>query len=610
MAANIGEAFHYPTALLQAFLSVILLISPAGGPILVNGLRSALYRAPNMDLLIAMGVLVATLGSMPGLVWSGLSEINHFHEAAMILIFINVGKHLEERAKKRASSSLSGLISRTPRTAMKIIDGTATEVPVETIRIGDILQVAAESYVPVDGKVRSGRAAVDMSMWTGESAPVEVGPDHTLPGGVYIHSGKIDIQATALGADSAMARIVKLVEEAQTTKTRMQRIADRVAGVFVPMVIAAASITAACWLVIGGENAGTHALSTMVAVLVVACPCAMGLATPTAVLVATGTAALKGIIVRNPAALELAGSTKMILLDKTGTLTTGKLIVSEVWPTDNSSPSNTLQLAASAEQFSPHPLAKAIVDYAKNENIALIEPTKYAADAGLGVSATINGQSILVGSEPYLERNHISPSSVNKSSSGTLISVACNGQYIGTICLDDTIRDAAAATVKKLKNMGLVPALITGDRPPAASKVAEAVDINLVYAENTPDDKIKHVRWCQSKGDRVIMVGDGINDAAALAAADVGIAMTGGTDLAAEAADIGLVDDRIELLPMVISLARKSTRIIKQNLFWAFAYNVVAIPLAAVGILPAGYAAAAMMCSSISVVLNSLRVQR
>ncbi|MEP0841620.1 MAG: cadmium-translocating P-type ATPase [Phycisphaerae bacterium] len=606
-----GPGAHFWPAMLQALLTVMLLISPAGGPILAGGLRAALRRAPNMDLLITLGVLAAVLGSVAGLFVPSLHQLNHFHEAAMILGFINIGRYLEARARGRASAALAALLRRAPRMATLVEGQTAHQVPVEVVRVGDVLRVAAESYVPVDGVVLAGSGTVDASMWTGEPLPVEVSAGDKVLGGSYVHSGALTIQAGAVGAESALARIVRLVEEAQTGKTRLQGLADRVAGVFVPIVVVLAAATFAGWLVFRGGDQLSAALSAAVAVLVVACPCAMGLATPTAVMVATGSAALRGIIVRDAAALERAGTADVVFLDKTGTLTTGAPRVAALRPAEGIDADDLLRLAASAEQFSPHPLARAIVSAARQRGLPLATPTAYTADAGLGVTAELDGRIIRAGSERFLQSQARAavPRIHEDAAAGTWVHVADGDRYVGAIVLADTIRATAGPAVAELKAMGLRPVLLTGDHERAARAVAEAVGIEEYEAGVSPGGKGERVRARRDAGFRVIMVGDGINDAPALAAADVGIALAGGTDVAGEAAHISLVGDRLDLLPTAVALARKSARVIRQNLFWAFFYNTAAIPLAALGVLPASYAAAAMMFSSISVVLNSLRAR-
>jgi Cu+-exporting ATPase len=651
--AGTHEGGHFWPMLLQGLLTVMLLISPAGGPIIVGGIRALLRRSPNMDLLIALGVLAATFGSFAGLLVPQLAHANYFHDAAMILGFINLGKYIEARSRARAASSLSALLKRVPRRAVRIEPDGSREVPIELIQPGDRLQVAAESYVPVDGRVISGHAAVDMSMWTGESTPLDVERDGEVLGGSYVHSGAVTMEATAAGADSAISRIARMVEEAQTGKTQMQAIADRVAAVFVPIVVLLAVLTCIGWLIAGGG--GAAAWSAMIAVLVVACPCAMGLATPMAVMVATGSAALRGIIVRDPAVLERAAGCQVALLDKTGTITTGQIKVQGVYPKGEFSEAEILRLGGAAEQFSMHPLARAITAAARGRGIELPEPTQYDVHAGLGVKVTIEDRVVHVGSADYLEREGIikgrgnlvpqlrqdtgsdhtgQPSDARASShqgvdsifgtdpvpmnpeppsadlGGTYVFVAVDGLLAGVIVLRDEPRTEARETVNRLRQLNVRPMMVTGDQEEAAHTIARAVGIEEIFAGVSPPGKADLVRRLQGEGLRVLMVGDGINDAPALAAADVGVAMSGGTQVAAETAAIALAGDRIELVPETIELARRSVRIIRQNLFWAFAYNVVAIPLAMLLILPAAYAAAAMMFSSISVVLNSLRLQR
>ncbi len=683
MLSGTHEGSHFWPTFLQALLMTLLLFSPAGGPILVGGIRSAWHRSPTMDTLIALGVSAAVGGSVLGMFIPALGHLNHFHEAAMVLGFINVGKYLEARARGQAASSLSSLLRRTPKQAFRLEDGKAVRVPVEQIQPGDMLQVSAEHYVPVDGVVEDGEAGVDQSMWTGESLPVDVSAGDELFGGSYVTHGVVTMKASTVGASSAMQRIVGMVEEAQTRKSHMQRVADRVAGVFVPIVVGIALVTFAGWLVSGG--ALTAALSAMVAVLVIACPCAMGLATPTAVMVATSAAALRGIIVRDPDALERAHRARTILLDKTGTLTTGELAVAEVLPHDGMAEDDLLKLAATAEQFSSHPLARAIVAYAERREIAPADPEAYEAHAGMGVEVTLDGETVVVGSAKFLTRQGVPVDSrdggaadvhepgIDKNSDsehggsengdrpdasapGSRVYVARGGRLVGVLVLRDTVRSTAAETVARLKALSLTPIMLTGDHRATAEAVAVQLGIVHVLAEVSPQDKQAlaggtlpahlaatsstaagtdavradthraEARPAANQTERraakpatynapelrrpIIMVGDGINDAPALADADIGIALAGGTDVAAETAGIILVGDRLDALPDVVRLARRASAIIRQNLVWAFGYNVVAIPLAAFGILPASTAAAAMMMSSISVVLNSLRLKR
>ena len=527
----------------------------------------------------------------------------------MILGIINIGKYLELKVRARAASSLSALIKRVPRRAVRLEDGKPVEIGVDQVRPGDHLRVSAESYVPVDGTVVSGSGAVDVSMWTGEAVPVEVSAGDEVLGGSYVVSGALVVQARGNGSQSAIARIAELVEAAQASKTRMQRLADRVSAVFVPLVVAIAIVTFAGWMIWSDGDRLASAISAMIAVLVIACPCAMGLATPAAVMVATGSAALRGIIVRDAAVLEAAGACDVAVFDKTGTLTTGQLRIDSIDTAEGVDPSEVLHLAASAEQFSPHPIAKAIVDGADNPS-ALREPTTYKADAGLGVVATIDGRRVAVGSRRYLQSLGItSPEAASTAAVGTQVFVARDDAWIGTIILTDTLRPEAATAVQRLRMIGIQPMMVTGDAQPIAERIARAAGIERVLAGVSPEDKARFINELQSQGRRVLMVGDGINDAPALAAADVGIAMASGTEVATETAPITLVGNRLDRVPEAAELACRSVRIIRENLFWAFIYNMVAIPLAAFGVLPAGYAAAAMMFSDISVILNSLRLK-
>jgi Cu+-exporting ATPase len=616
--------------LAQAALVAGLFLSPAGAPILSGGFRAAWHRAPNMDLLIALGVAASFVGSLPGLVGqigaAPQAHPSYFDTAAMILLFINVGRYFEGRAKRRASSALLALAERSPRTATVLRGDQTVTVPVAEVRVGDRLRVSSDEYVPVDGRVVDGEAAVDQSMLTGESVPVDVESGASVSGGTRVTSGSIVIQATAVGAQSAIARIARLVEQAQASRTRMQRLADRVAGVFVPIVVLLAAATFVTWAFIGIGSGGIaagrslwlgEAFARAIAVLVIACPCAMGLATPTAVMVATGNAALRGILVRDAGALEMTGLADAVLFDKTGTLTTGRPVVTHVVEEFGGIDSREIiRVAASAEQFSKHPLARAIVAKAKEHGEELLIPDEYEQKAGLGVSAVLDGHRILVGSPGFLERNHADCGEARERmermtrDGRTVVMVARDGRLAGLIALADRPRATATHAVTELHRLGLDVMMVTGDDRHTAAAIAAEIGVQAVRAELPPDGKVAVVRELQSQGRRVAFVGDGINDAPALAAADAGIAFASGTEIASEAAGITLMGDDLNLIPAAVCLARRSVRIIRENLFWAFVYNVAMIPLAALGVVPASLAAGAMMLSSISVVLNSLRLQR
>ena len=614
-----ADGFSWPM-MVQAGLTLWLLASPASMPILRSGLRAARHRAPNMDALIGLGVVAAFVGSVIALASPALTG-NHFHTAAMILLFINVGKYLEARARGRASSALRALARRAPQIANVLRHDQCVPVPISEVVVGDRLRVSADEYVPVDGRVLKGEAAVDASMLTGESMPVDVETDAAVFGGTLVVSGSIVIEATAIGADSAIARIARLVEQAQASRTRMQRIADRVAGVFVPIVMALSLVTfiGQATFGAGDDLAGRlgEAISCAIAVLVVACPCAMGLATPTAVMVATGNAALRGILVRDAAALEAAGTVDIVLLDKTGTLTSGKPQVLHVYGEPGGhEPRDLIHIAASVEQFSQHPLARAIAAKAREWGITPSQPAHYEQHAGLGVSAELDGHRVLTGSREFLDRHGVDCDTLTErieritTDGQSCVAVARDGELDGLIGLADRPRPTAVAAIQRLESLGLNTMMVTGDSRHTAAAIAAELGLRQVQAELLPDGKVNVVRELQSQGQRVAFVGDGINDAAALAAADAGIAFASGTEIASEAAGITLVGDNLVLVAEAVALARASVRVIRQNLFWAMFYNVAAIPLAALGILPAGAAAAAMMCSSISVVLNSLRLQK
>jgi len=602
----------WPLAI-EALLCSMLVLSAAGAPILVGGLRALIHRTGNMDLLIALGVSAAYAASVVALL-TAHAHATHFHAIAMILTFINLGRYLEARAKREASSAVAALARRMPGSAQLVTSEGVRDVPIERVKQNDRLRVAQDRIIPVDGRIVEGEASVDESAVTGESLPRHRTVGDDVSAGCTVADGLITIAATRIGADSTMGRIMRAVEEAQSGKTQMQRLADRVAGAFVPIVAVLAVMTLLGTGILTdlGWSAG---LIRAVAVLVIACPCAMGLATPTAVLVATGTAALDGILVRDAAALEAAGQVDEILLDKTGTLTTGRPTVAKVvpLPADDGaiSENELLRLVASAEQFSQHPVARAVVAHAASRGLTLLEPTRFQSHPGRGLEATIDDRVIRVGSASFLlEADVCIPNTGEHEAAQSVVFVAEWDRCLGWLAIEDQLRPAARDTIERLKQLGLDTAMITGDNESTARSVARQIGITDVCAALTPAQKLAEVARRKEAGSRVAFVGDGINDAPALTAADVGITFASATDIATTAADITIVHDDLTRLPLVVELARRSVRIIKQNLFWAFFYNVVAIPLAATGRVGPGIAAAAMMCSSISVVLNSLRLRR
>ena len=612
---------------LQALLTLVLLASSAGAPILVGGLYALIRRSPNMDLLISLGVTAAFVAGLAAL-FAAHPDHAEFHAAAMILAFINLGRYFEMRAKYGAANAVSALVRRMPGTANLVTPDGIAQVPTEKLQPGDRLRVAQDTVVPVDGVILEGEAAVDESSLTGEPLPRTRRVGDEVASGSIVREGLLTIEALRVGTESTMGRIVRAVEEAQSGKTRMQRIADRVAGVFVPIVISLAILTFAITLAfeLGDWSSGVQ---RAVAVLVIACPCAMGLATPTAVLVATGKAALSGILVRDAQALESAGSVNAILIDKTGTLTTGRSRVRRVLPAaaidahsvghGKGKPALAREIArfaASAEQYSQHPLARAIVEHAKSEGFDLAQPESFRSVPGRGVIAQFEGRTIRVGSASFVRDEGIDIASVDTilrdsaDRGETVVVVAADDTCLGLILIEDALRPHAAETIAELSRLGIASAMVTGDNERTAGAVAKLAGIEEVHAGVTPEEKLEIVRQRQAGGERVAFAGDGLNDAPALAAADVGITFASATDVAVGAADITIVHDDLTRIPAAVVLARRSVRIIKQNLFWAFAYNFAALPLAATGHVPPGIAAAAMMLSSISVVLNSLRLRR
>lgn len=612
---------------LQGLLCTLLLCSPAGAPILVAGLRSLRHRSPNMSLLISLGVSAAYGSSLVSLFTPSVSA-HHFHAAAMILALINVGKYLETRARREASSAVAALARRLPKTAVREREGHLETVPLDRVRVGDRLRIAQDVAIPVDGRVVDGSAAVDQSTITGESMPVARTVGDTVLAGGIVHVGLLVVEATAVGEASTLAAILRAVEDAQSGKTRLQRLADRLAGVFVPIVVLIAVLTLLGHLTMGSTVG--RAAEAVIAVLVIACPCAMGLATPTAVLVATSQAALVGILVRDAASLEAAGRIDEVVFDKTGTLTTGIATVSSVVPVEpttqdamvgidagESGPGRVdelLRLAGAVEQDSRHPLAVAVVQEARRRGIALAESTLFKNYPGLGVAGVVGRQRVVAGSLGFLEQQGIElpPSLPSQSISDgqSFMGVAADGRPVGVIAFRDQLRPTAAAAVAALRAAGLDVSMVTGDQHAPAQAAAAAAGIDRVLAEALPDRKRAYIEERRRAGRRVAFVGDGVNDAPALAAANVGMAFASGTDVALAAADITLVRDDLTLVPTAMRIARRSVRIIKQNLFWAFLYNVAALPLAATGHVPPALAAAAMMASSLSVILNSLRLRR
>jgi Cu+-exporting ATPase len=655
MARDFGLVGHWSHAPWVNVLMMALAVPVqfyVGWDYYVGGWKSLRNGSANMDVLVALGSSTAFAYSVPVTIAlaagsSTLGEHVYFETAAVIITLIKLGKLLEVRAKGRTGEAIRRLMDLRPRTARVVRDGEELEVPVESVGVGDLVLVRPGERIPVDGLVVEGHSAVDESMLTGESLPVEKGPASEVVGGSVNREGAFRFRATRVGAETALARIVSLVQEAQGSKAPIQRLADRVAAVFVPAVIGASVVTFLIWWLV--VDAGfTPALIRLVAVLVIACPCALGLATPTAVMVGTGRGAEAGILFRNSEALERAQALRTVVLDKTGTVTLGEPAVrgivtrlpAAVTAADSArggaangaslSPEDRLlTLAASAELHSEHPLAEAVVRAARERDLPLSEPTDFQAQPGRGVAAKVGDHAVVLGTRTLMEDRGVDLNGLEdearrmESEARTTLWVAVDGSAVGLLGLADAVKPGSRDAVRALRDLGLRVVMLTGDNQATAEAIAREVGIDDVRAQVLPDRKAEVIRELQREtGGLVAMVGDGINDAPALAVADVGIAIGTGTDVAMEAADVTLMRGDLRAVPTALALSRATMRTIRQNLFWAFFYNVALIPVAAGALYPLGFlpmmlrslhpilAALAMAFSSVTVVGNSLRLRR
>ncbi|WP_454387278.1 heavy metal translocating P-type ATPase [Streptococcus sp. Marseille-Q8145] len=611
-------------------LSQLLLTLPAvwiGRGFYQRGFRNLIKRHPNMDSLIAVGTSAAFLYSLYSVsqVLLGHHPFVHqlyFESVAVIIALVLLGKYLESSAKGRTSQAIQSLLELVPSQATVIRYGEAVTIDTEDIRVGDIIRIKPGERMPVDGLVTEGQTFVDESMMTGESVPIEKKAGDTITSATINQNGSIDYQATRVGSDTTLAQIVRLVEEAQGSKAPIAALADKISLYFVPIVLSLATLSALGWYFLAGESL-SFSLSIFIAVLVIACPCALGLATPTAIMVGTGKGAENGILIKSGQALEAAYQLDTIVLDKTGTITVGKPSLTDLLPLGDLNRSDLLQLIASAEQHSEHPLAQAILEAAEEEGLDLLPVSHFEAIVGRGLAAQVEGKHLLVGNESLMKEKHIDSSAFQEqllqlSQEGkTAMFVAIDGQLAGILAVADEMKSSSLSAVQELQSMGLEVIMLTGDREETAKAIAQKAGIQKVIAGVLPDGKAAAIKDLQEAGKKLAMVGDGINDAPALVQADVGIAIGSGADVAIESADVVLMHSDLQDVVKAIKLSQATIRNIKENLFWAFAYNTMGIPIA-MGLLHLFggpllnpmLAGLAMSLSSVSVVANALRLGR
>ena len=625
------DPMAYPVNFVTTQLLLVLPVMVLGRAFYIAGFKALWKGHPNMDSLVALGTSAAFFYSIYGTVMVYLGTTHYamhlyYETAAVILALVTLGKYLESVSKGKTSEAIKKLLDLAPKKA-RVLRGSGhqaeeVEVGIEEVAAGDILVVRPGEKIPVDGIVTQGRSAIDESMITGESLPIEKQVGDRVIGASINKNGSFQYEATNVGEDSTLAQIIQLVENAQGSKAPIARMADKVSGVFVPIVMVLAVFAGLAWFFLGQET-WIFSLTITISVLVIACPCALGLATPTAIMVGAGKGAENGVLIKSGDALETARNVTTIVFDKTGTITEGKPVVTDLLPAGNHTPTELLQLAASVEKGSEHPLGEAIVIEARTQALSLQEVDGFEAIPGHGIQGTIAGSPVLLGNQKWLEKQNVALDGLIEQAQQlahegkTPMYVAKDGEAIGIIAVADTIKESSRKAIERLHQMGLYVAMITGDNARTAQAIAKQVGIDEVISDVLPEDKAAKVAGLQAKGQKVAMVGDGINDAPALAQADVGIAIGSGTDVAIESADIVLMRSDLMDVPSAIELSRATIKNIKENLFWAFAYNVLGIPVA-MGVLHLFggpllnpmIAGAAMSFSSVSVLLNALRLKR
>lgn len=616
-------------ALIQLILVIPVML--AGYKFYINGFKALIGRSPNMDSLVAIGTSAAFIYSVYTTIQiaNGQAHNRHggghhqlyFESAGIIIALILLGKYLESRSKGKTSEAIKKLMGLQPKTAIIIKNDKEMEIPIEEVEVGDIIIVKPGGKIPVDGIVVQGHTSVDESMLTGESIPVEKNIGDKVTGASINKNGSIRFKAQKVGSDTALAQIIKLVEDAQGKKAPIAQLADTVSGYFVPTVILISVVAAFLWFIVGNKDL-EFVLTIFISVLVIACPCALGLATPTAIMVGTGKGAENGILIKGGEALELAHKVDTIIFDKTGTITEGKPTVTEIIVNENIDENYLLSLAASAEKGSEHPLGEAIVKYAEYKQVELMKVNKFKAIPGHGIEVSIDSKEILLGNKKLMVDTNISLETLEiesdklASKGKTPMYVSIDNKIAGIIAVADIVKESSKKAIQKLHDMGIKVAMVTGDNEKTAQAIAKEVGIDIVLAEVLPQDKSNEVKKLQSEGRFVAMVGDGINDAPALAQADIGIAIGSGTDVAMESADVVLMKSDLMDVCNSIKLSNETIKNIKQNLFWAFGYNTIGIPIAAGVLYIFGgpllnpmFAAAAMSLSSVSVVTNALRLK-
>jgi Cu+-exporting ATPase len=617
--------FHLPVLPLEYAMLLITLAGMiwAGGTIYQRAWQAARHRATNMNTLVALGTGAAFLYSLAATVAPGFFAAHglradiYYDSVLLILGFLLLGNWLDARAKRRTLDALHGFAALQPQTARVLRDGEESDVPVASLSPGELLIVRPGERIPVDGVIVAGASSIDESLITGESAPVPRTVGERVIGGSLNYEGALEYRATSIGADSVLGQMLRLMEEAQSSKAPMQQLADRVSAVFVPVVLALAALTFVVWTIAGHPGGAGRAFAIAVAVLVIACPCAMGLAVPAALTVAIGRAAQLGILFKGGESVERLARVDTIVLDKTGTITEGRPAITAVRP-NGIEERDLVALAASLEQRSEHPLARAVLDYARHHSIDAAPAMDAHSVPGKGLLGTVQGKNITAGNSALMAEQGIPlPESAITRAGETALYIAVDGRYAGLLAARDQVRHGAADAISSLRRSGLRTIMLTGDNRPAAEEVGRAVLLDKIHAGLSPQDKLEKIREFQQQGRKVAMVGDGINDAAALAQADAGLAVGTGTDLAREAGDAILLSGEPAQIVAAFAVARQTLRIMRQNLGWALGYNVVGIPIAAGVLYPAtgillspAVAAAAMALSSVSVLANSLRLKR